>query len=152
MYPTIPFKHYFVNDNFRAQYNKDQQFATIINLFTVIAICIGILGLIAYASFWCERRRKEMSIKKVLGAESIGLIWNLYKGFSLPVLIGFIVAIPISYYLGTKWLQQFAYHFELKWHFFTFPLLILLCLVWVAVGGQTIQVVRANPVDNLKEE
>ncbi len=152
LYPDIPFNYYFVDDNFRAQYNKDQQFATIINIFTLIAICIGVLGLIAYANFWCERRRKEMSIRKVLGAGELRLVWKLYKGFSIPVLTGFAVAVPVAVFFGRRWLTEFAYSFELNWHFFAVPLLVLLVLVWIAVGSQTISLVLANPVDHLKEE
>jgi len=152
LFPNIPFNHYFVKDNFRAQYNKDKQFAGIINLFTLVSICIGILGLIAYSKFWCERRRKEMSIRKVLGADISILVWKLYSGFSLPVLIGFFLAIPISYYLGGKWLQEFAYQFDLNWHFFIIPLFILLVFVWLAVGAQTLKLALVNPVDHLKEE
>ena len=152
MYPNIPFNHYFVDDNFKAQYNKDKQFAGIISLFTIVSVCLGVLGLVAYAKFWCDRRRKEMSIRKVLGANISLLVWQLYRGFSLPVLVGFILAIPVSYHLGGKWLQEFAYQFELKWYFFVIPLLILLAVVWMAVGAQTLKLALANPVDHLKEE
>jgi putative ABC transport system permease protein len=152
LYPNSPFNHYFVDDNFKAQYDKDRQFATIINLFTIISICIGVLGLIAYAKFWCERRRKEMSIRKVLGADALLLVWSLYRSFSIPVLIGFAFAIPMSYYLGGQWLLEFAYRFELNWYFFVLPMIILLVFVWLAVGTQTLRLVLANPVDNLKEE
>lgn len=152
LYPTIPFNYYYVDDNFKAQYDKDKQFSAIINLFTAISICIGILGLIAFATFWCERRRKEMSIRKILGANDLLLVWKLYKGFSIPVLLGFASAIPVSYYLGHQWLEGFAYRFDLNWYFFVAPLIILLVFVWLAVGTQTIKLVFANPVDNLTEE
>ncbi|MCW5515045.1 ABC transporter permease [Muriicola sp. Z0-33] len=152
LYPEIPFNHYQVEDNFRAQYDRDKQFAGIINLFTIVSICIGILGLIAYSKFWCERRRKEMSIRKVLGANISLLVWKLYSGFSLPVLIGFILAVPVAYYLGGKWLQEFAYQFELNWYFFVLPLVFLLVFAWIAVGTQTIKLALINPVEHLKEE
>ena len=93
-----------------------------------------------------------MSIKKVLGAKATGLLWNLYKGFSIPVLVGFTIAIPATVYLGNLWLEQFAYRFDLNWYFFALPLLILLALVALAVGVQTLQLVRSNPVTHLKEE
>ena len=93
-----------------------------------------------------------MSIRKVLGANDLLLVWKLYKGFSIPVSIGFVLAIPVSYYLGRQWLDGFAYRFALNWHFFVAPLVILLILVWLAVGTQTIKLVFANPVENLKEE
>ncbi|NNE77115.1 MAG: FtsX-like permease family protein [Pricia sp.] len=152
LYPHIPFNHYFVDDHFRAQYDKDQKFASIINWFTIISICIGVLGLMAYAKFWCERRRKEMSIRKVLGANAFLLAWKLYKDFSIPVLIGFALALPIALFLGGRWLQEFAYRFDLNWYFLTLPLAVLLLLVWLAVGSQTLKLVLANPVDHLKEE
>ena len=152
MYPNIPFNHYFVDDQFKAQYRKDQLFSSIINIFTLISMGIGILGLIAYANFWCERRKKEMTIRKVLGAGVTRLVWKLYQGFSLPVLIGFLLAIPVSFYLGNQWLQGFAYRFELDWQFFVWPLLFLLLLVWMAVGMQTINLALSNPTNNLKEE
>jgi len=152
LYPDIPFKYYFVDDNFRLQYAKDRQFATIMNIFTLISLCIGVLGLIAFARFWCNRRKKEMSIKKVLGAQSLALLWNLYAGFSVPVLIGFAVAVPVSSYFGKQWLEQFAYRFDLNWDFYALPLMILLILVVLAVGTHTLQLVHANPVDHLKEE
>jgi putative ABC transport system permease protein len=152
LFPDIPFNYYFVDDNFQKQYTKDRQFATIMNLFTLISICIGVLGLVAYATFWCHRRRKEMSIKKVLGAKAIGLLWSLYRGFSVPVLIGFAFAVPVTYYLGNQWLEQFAYRFDFTWYFFVLPLMLLLLLVVMAVGAQTLQLVRTNPVEHLKEE
>jgi putative ABC transport system permease protein len=93
-----------------------------------------------------------MYIKKVLGADSLKLLWILYQGFSIPVLAGFALAIPVAVYLGQLWLSQFAYRFDLKWYFFTMPLLVLLLLVAMAVGAQTLQLVRSNPVDHLKEE
>jgi len=152
LYPNIPFKYYFVDDNFNSQYNKDAKFSAMINIFTIISIFIGILGLIAYASFWCDRRRKEMAIKKVLGADSLLLIWNFYKEFSKPVLIGFVIAVPLSFYMGRKWLQGFAYQFHFDWKFFIIPLILLLIFVWLAVGTQSIRIAIANPVNNLKEE
>ncbi|HMB62065.1 MAG TPA: FtsX-like permease family protein [Eudoraea sp.] len=152
LYPGIPFNHYFVDDNFRVQYDKDRQFAGIINIFTMISVFIGLLGLIAYARFWCDRRRKEMSIRKVLGADVSVLIWKLYRSFSIPVLVGFALAIPVSYYLGGRWMQEFAYRFVLSWYFFALPLCLLLVFVWLAVGVQTVKLVLANPVDHLKEE
>ena len=152
MYPDIPFNHYFVDDNFKAQYDKDKKFSSLINLFTVVSICIGILGLMAYARFWCDRKRKEMSIRKVLGARVALLVWRLYRGFSLPVLIGFILAIPFAYFLGEKWLQGFAYQFNLQWYFFVLPLVAMLIFAWLAVGTQTLKLALSNPVDHLKEE
>ena len=152
MYPNIPFNYYFVDDSFGAQYQKDQQFADIISVFTVISFIIGILGLIAFATLWCERKKKEISIRKVLGAESLHLMWNLYIKFSAPVLISFGVAIPIAFYYGNQWLQQFAYQIDMNWTLLLLPLVALMVIVGLSVGIQSLKVVLTNPVDNLKDE
>ncbi len=152
LFPDIPFNYYFVDDSLSAQYEKDKQFATIISFFTLISITIGILGLVAYATFWCNGRKKEISIRKVLGAGAPLLLWKLYKGFSIPVIIGFVLAIPLAYYFGNQWLQQFAYRVGFSWIFLVAPLLILIAFVCISVGVQTVQLVLSNPVDNLKEE
>ncbi|MEP5612738.1 MAG: ABC transporter permease [Cyclobacteriaceae bacterium] len=152
LYPNVPFKYYFVDDNFKAQYSKDQQFSMIINIFTIVSVLIGILGLVAYATFWCNGRKKEISIRKVLGAEAGLLLWNLFKGFSLPVVIGFAFAIPTSYYFGNSWLEQFAYQINFNWTIFALPIVILFVFVAIAVGTQSIKLVLTNPVDNLKDQ
>ncbi len=77
LYPDIPFNYYFVDDDFRRQYEADKQFANIIVIFTSISVVIGILGLVAFATFWCDRRKKEIAIRNVLGANAIKLILNL---------------------------------------------------------------------------
>ncbi len=89
---------------------------------------------------------------KILGANSIRLIWNLYKGFSFPVVLSFVFAIPIAIHFGNKWLQEFAYKIDISWTIIVLPLILLMIFVWVSVGFQTIRVVLANPTKNLSEE
>ena len=152
LYPDIPFNYYFVNDDFRRQYEADEQFANIIVIFTSISVIIGILGLVAFATFWCDRRKKEIAIRNVLGANAIKLILNLYKGFSFPVVLSFLIGMPIAYYFGNIWLQQFAYQIEISWPVVLFPLVVLMIIIWISVGFQTIAVVLTNPAKNLSEE
>ncbi len=151
-FSNIPFNSYFLDDSFRAQYEKDEQFATIIKVFTGIALAIGLLGLVSFASFWCNRRKKEFSIRKVLGANDSGLTVRLYRQFSVPVLIGFILAVPITYILGKVWLEQFAYQIEISAILFLIPFILLLGLIWIGVGYHIFDLIRTNPVEHLKEE
>jgi len=152
IYPNMPFKYYFVDDDLRAQYVKDHQFAEIIFAFTMVSSGIGILGLIAFATFWCERKRKEISVRKVLGAKTLGLLLNFYREFSTPVLISFLISIPISFYFGSLWLRQFAYQIVLGANLLLIPFVCILIIVGISVGVQSLKVVLANPVDNLNEE
>jgi len=152
MYADIPFNYYFVDESIIKQYSKDQLFADIISMFTGVSFAIGMLGLIAFATFWCETRKKEISIRKVFGADPFGLIWDLYKKFSTPVLISFALAVPIAFYYGGQWLQQFAYQIDMAWTLLILPFITLLIIVILSVGFQSLKVVLANPVNNLKDE
>ena len=152
LYPNVPFNYYFLDDNFNQQYAADEKFMAIVNLFTAIAVAIGLLGLVSFTSFWCDRRRRELSIRKVLGAHPRDLIWKLYRQFVMPVLVGFIASAPLALYFGNIWIGQFAYQNELTVFMVVIPLLFILGLATLVIGVQTARVVSVNPVVYLKEE
>ncbi len=152
LYPNIPFNYYFLDDHFRDQYRQDDLFMKIINLFAMIAVFIGVLGLISFTSFWVDRKQREMSIRKVLGAQVGQLLWQFYRQFTLPVLVGFFLAAPFAYYFGKDWVSQFAYQFEWTPLTFLMPMTFILMLVSVIISMQTFRVIDDNPIDHLKEE
>ncbi len=152
LFPNIPFNYFFLDRNFREQYRTDDIFMTIINLFTAVALFVGLLGLISFTSFWVDRKQREMSIRKVLGAQVSQLLWQFYKQFTLPVILGFLAATPIAYLLGQNWIAQFAYQFDMSILVFVVPLIFILILVSGIIGAQTFRVIGDNPVDHLKEE
>ena len=88
----------------------------------------------------------------MLGAESLSLIWKFYKDFSTPVLLSFLVAAPIAFYFGSQWLQQFSQQIDMNLTILFLPLISLMVIIGLSVGFQSLRVVLANPVDNLKEE
>ena len=151
LFPEVPFNHYFINESLASQYVKDRQLANIVLAFTFVSILIGMLGLIAFATFWCERKKKEISIRKVLGAQEWSLIFSFFKEFSLPVIISFIIAVPIAFYVGREWLAQFAYQMNLNWTHILYPILALMLITAVSVVVQSTRVVLANPIQNLNE-
>ncbi|MEL7118733.1 MAG: ABC transporter permease [Bacteroidota bacterium] len=151
-FPNIPFNYYSLDENFNKQYEADERFMTIVNTFTAVAIIIGLLGLIAFTAFWCGRKRRELSIRKVLGATPRGLVWKLYLQFVTPVLIGFLLSAPLAFYLGQIWINQFAYRYEPNLLIFIFPLILILGLATFVIGSQIIRVVNTNPVKFLKEQ
>jgi putative ABC transport system permease protein len=110
------------------------------------------IGLIAFATFWCNRKRNEVSIRKVLGAGAYGLIWKFYTEFSKPILISFVLAIFPALYLCNRWLQHFACHVEIDLKIVAFPLLMITIITVVSVGAQTLKVTMSNPVRHLQED
>src|SRR5690606_21388396 len=111
--------------------------------------CLGLYGL---SAFLAERRTKEISVRKVLGASVPGVVYLLSRSFTKPVLIAMVVAFPLAWYGMNRWLSGFAYHVELDWTAFVFAFLAALVIAWVTVSVETIKAARINPAQSLRNE
>jgi ABC-type antimicrobial peptide transport system permease subunit len=121
-------------------------------LFAGLAILISSLGVFGLASFVAEQRTKEIAIRKVLGA-SVARLWRmLSKDFVILVVISFLIAIPVSWYLMSDWLQQFEYRTQLSWSIFFIAGSGTLFITLAAVSSQAIKASLANPSKNLRSE
>lgn len=150
--PNYPFDAKFVDQDYQAMYNSEMRVAKLSRLFSGLAILISCLGLFGLTIFQVQRKVKEIGIKKVLGAESWKLALSMTYEFTKSVLISLIVALPVSYYLGEKWLEGFSYSIELKWWFFVLAGFLALIIAWLTVSSQTWKAATANPVESLKDE
>jgi putative ABC transport system permease protein len=145
-----PFEYSFLDADFNLLFQKEQKMGNIILIFTVLAIGIACLGLFGLAAYTTEQRSKEISIRKALGASMGNLVTILSKDFTLLVLLGFILAGPLSYYFLEKyWLQNFAFRTEIDLLLILFAGLISIVISWLTVSYQT---ASSNPVDYLKNE
>lgn len=151
-FPDAPFDYLFLDEFFNRQYEADVQFGRLIGLFTILAIFIACLGLFGLAAFSLSRRKKEISIRKVLGASVPGLIATLSKDYLRLLLIAGLIALPLAFWLSRKWLSQYAYQIELSWWFFVIPLGLILSIAWLTVGYQAIRSAMTNPVHALRGE
>lgn len=115
----------------------------------MIIACLGLLGL---ASYTAEHRTKEISIRKVVGADIKTLVYLVSKEFILLVLISIIIGLPIAYYFMDQWLQNFAYAMKMSWITFVIASLIALLITFSTVSYHTIRAALSNPVNALKEE
>jgi putative ABC transport system permease protein len=152
MRPGYPFTPFFIDTRFDEQYANEDRLAQLVTYFSGFAVIIGMLGLFGLASFTAEQRFKEIGIRKVLGASLGEILMLLTKGFTVLVFIGFIIAIPISYYLMTEWLETFAYHGTISWVTIVIAGLAAILLSWITVGFQTLKAARANPIDSIQYE
>ncbi|MEO9482769.1 MAG: ABC transporter permease [Ekhidna sp.] len=150
--PNYPFDAKFVDQDYQAMYDSEMRVAKLSRLFSGLAILISCLGLFGLTIFQVQRRVKEIGIKKVLGAESWKLALSMTYEFTKSVLISLLVALPVSYYLGEKWLEGFSYSIELKWWFFVLAGFLALIIAWLTVSSQTWKAAIANPVESLKDE
>jgi putative ABC transport system permease protein len=147
-----PFRYSFMDDNFDRLYKKEDKFSKTIEYFSILAVFIACLGLLGLSSFTIQNRRKEIGIRKVNGATTLGLIGLLTKDFSLLILIAFIIAIPASYYFASLWLDNFAYKANIGVSIFVLAGLGSLALAILTVSYHTIKAAMTNPVDSLRYE
>ncbi len=149
--PEQPFEFTFVDSNFAELYANEERQGKIFAIFASLAIFIACLGLIGLASFTAQRRKKEISIRKVLGASSTSLIYLLSKEFTLLVIIAFLIAVPLAYYVSSKWLESFVYRTSIGFSVFLFAGLTALLIAWITVGYQTARAALDSPVNSMRE-
>ncbi len=149
--PEIPFEYTFVDENFASLYATEERQGNIFGLFAMLAIFIACLGLIGLASFTAEQKKKEISIRKILGASSFNIVRMLSKEFTWLVIFAFIVASPIAWYLMNNWLQDFAYRISIGIPVFILACIAALLVAWVTVGLQTARAANANPSKALRQ-
>ena len=150
--PNEPFEYSFLDQDFQKNYESESKQASLINYFTIIAIIISCLGLFGLATFTAEQRRKEIGIRKVLGASVSGLVALLSKDFLRLVIIAVIIASPLAWYAMHKWLQNFAYQTSITWQVFALTALIAVVIAFVTISFQAIKAAIVNPVKSIRTE
>lgn len=150
--PGIPFTYNFIDEAYAKLYKSEQVISSLSNYFAFIAIFISCLGLLGLAAFTAEQRKKEIGIRKVLGATVGGITSLLSKDFLKLVLIALIIATPVAWYAMHKWLQDFAYHINISWWIFILAGTGATFIALLTVSFQAIKAAIANPVKSLRTE
>lgn len=150
--PNYPVNRKFVNESFEVKFQDEKLLGTLSNWFGGFAIFISCLGLLGLALFMAEQRKKEISIRKVLGASTGNILTLLNKDFIKLVAIANVIAIPIAYVVINKWLSAFEYRVSISFLPFALAITISVLIAVLTVSIQSIKVAKANPVDALKYE
>ena len=150
--PNSSFDYEFLDSHIQSLYVSEQHTAQTVTVFSLLAILVACLGLFGLAAFIAEQRTKEIGIRKVLGASVSGITSLLTKDFLKPVLISFLIASPIAWYLMNKWLQDFAYRINIQWWVLVLAGVTALFIAVITISFQSIKAAVANPVDSLKNE
>lgn len=152
IFPELSFQYTFLDQDFNSQYAADQKRGKIFTSFsslTIIITCLGLLGLIAFTT---EQRRKEISIRKVMGAGTPHIVFLIAMSFVLLVAVSCLIAFPVAYYFMHKWLGIFPYNEGLKVSTFLLSALVTLIIALLTVSFHTIRAAVANPVRSLRTE
>jgi putative ABC transport system permease protein len=150
--PSVPIEYSFLDKNFEALYNDEQRMGTVFGVFTFLSIVVACLGLFGLSIYIAERRKKEIGVRKVLGASVQSVVNLLAKDFLKLVVIAALIAFPVAWWSMNKWLEGFAYRVNIKWWVFTFSAMLALLIALATIGIQAFKAAIANPVNSLRSE
>ncbi|HOY07805.1 MAG TPA: ABC transporter permease [Saprospiraceae bacterium] len=150
--PDHQFEWHFLNEQWALFYQEDARRQKILTAAAAGAIFIACLGLFGLATFAAERRRKEIGIRKVLGAGLGNITSLLTRDFLKLVVIAILLASPIAWWVMQKWLADFAYRIDIQWWMFGAAGLVAMLIAFLTVGFQSLKAALANPVKSLRSE
>jgi len=150
--PGFELDYTFLDADYQAQYVAERRVAVLARYFAGLAILISGLGLLGLAAFTAERRRKEIGIRKALGASELGIVWLLTSSLTGLVVVAIVLALPLSYLLMQRWLEGFAYRVAWQWWYFAAAGMGALLIAWLTVSVQAWRAARRNPVLSLRAE
>jgi putative ABC transport system permease protein len=150
--PEYPMEYKFLDENFERMYVSEDKLRSLLWIFTSIAIFVGCLGLFGLATYAAERRKKEVGIRKVLGASVQRVVLLLSGQFIKLVLISVLVAAPVAWYVMNKWLQDFAYRIQMSWGIIVIAAIAAMIIAFITVSFQAIKAAISNPVSSLRSE
>jgi len=151
-FPNDPFSYYFLDESFDQQYKDDKRFGKVFGLFASLAILIACFGLLGLSAYNILQRTKEIGIRKVMGASVQNLLFILSKDFLKLVLIAFIIAVPVTWWIMHNWLQDFAYRINISVWVFVVAGIASFIIALVTISFQAIRAAMANPVKSLRTE
>ncbi|AUP81558.1 ABC transporter permease [Flavivirga eckloniae] len=152
VFPEAPFSYFFMDTEFDKQFKADIRFQSVFNILTGFIILIACLGLFGLASFTVLKRKKEIGIRKVVGASIANILVLLSKNFVKTIMLSMLIGTPIAYLLANNWLENFATRIPLNIWLFMIPLLLVMGLVIFSISVKTVNAALVNPVNSLKQE
>ncbi|MEO8861112.1 MAG: ABC transporter permease [Ginsengibacter sp.] len=150
--PSYPYNYSFADESYAEKFHLEMLIGKLAGLFAGLAIAISCLGLFGLAAYMAEQRKKEIGIRKVLGA-SVSQVWMLLsKDFIVLVFLSCLIASPIAYYFLHDWLMKYSYRINIGAGVFLLAALVAILITIITVSYQAIKAAVENPVDSLRSE
>ena len=147
-----PLEYTVLNDQFERFYESDFRRSRLLLIFSGVVILIACLGLLVLVAFSLQIRTKEIGIRKVLGAEVGQIISLIASDFLKIIAIAALIAIPVTWILLRRWLDEYAYRIDVKWWYFAVGSIVTLIIAIITIGFQSYKAAKANPVEALRNE
>jgi putative ABC transport system permease protein len=151
-FPKEPMEYSFADDDFKSQFEGDQKRGTLFSTFSILTIALAFLGLLGLIAYTTQQRKKEIAVRKVMGAESSQIVYLVAKNFVVLVALSCVLAFPISYYFLSKWLDSFIYKTSIDPLIFAYSAAIILILTMLVVAYHSIKAAVGNQVNAMRVE
>lgn len=152
LFPGNPFDYFFLDQFYGSQYLLDKRFGLVFLIFSLLSVILTIMGLLSLSAYSAQQRRREIGIRKVLGASSWSIIQLLSQSYLLLWLIATTISIPLVWLFLNSWLNDFATRIQLTSAIFLPPLAVVLLMCLVTVSVQSMSAANGNPAESLKRE
>jgi putative ABC transport system permease protein len=150
--PDRPFEYFFLDHELDNLYKGETNLIKVCGTFAGLAVIVACLGLFGLASFNAEQRKREISIRKVLGSSIQKIVLLILTDYARLLLIAIVIACPLAWFTLDRWLTTFAYRIDIPIYVFAFASLATICIALVTVGYKSYSVASTNPVDSLRSE
>ena len=151
-FPRDPFDYFFLDESFGRQYKADMLFGSVFGIFAFLAILIACFGLLGLSAYNVLQRTKEIGIRKVMGATVNSILILLSSDFLKLILVALVLAIPLGWYIMSKWLEDYAFRINIGWWVFAIAGSAALIIAVITIYIQTMKAATTNPVQSLKTE
>ncbi len=149
---SFPFEYQFLDDQLDSQYEAQGRLAKLVGIFSLLAVFIACLGLFALASWTAEKRTREIGIRKVMGADTVRIVWVVTRDFLFLVLIGALLAVPLAWFGVGRWLENFAFRTHIEPLVFIAAGFVVLIIAAFTVSFRAVMAARTDPVKALRNE
>ena len=143
---------FYLENYFQSLYRQEESNNKILNYASILAVIIAMLGVLGLSSYMVMARKKEIGIRKIMGASGVQVSWVLLRDIIRWVILANLIAWPIAWYVMQIWLQEFPYRINMSVFYLLIAGFISLMIAAITISGQTLQAARSNPVDTLKSE
>ena len=150
--PDRQFEAKYIGDEIEEYFSDQKQTLKVVLIFTVIAVLLSSLGLLAMSTYYMLQERRNVAVKKIFGGERQRILHELIMHYVKLVALAFLIAIPVSWLLMHAWLQDYLYHIDLYWWIFAIACLLTLTVSTLTVLWQSIRAADTSPVDALRKE
>lgn len=142
----------FLDERIDSIYKTDLNFASLVNLFSTLAVFVACLGLFGLTSYMTEQKTKEIGIRKVLGASVVNVLFLTTRQFIILIMFANFIAWPLAYYFMNKWLEDFAFRINIGIETFILSAAVIIFIAVFTISFQALKASLANPVKSLRYE